>query len=191
MGDDFHNAFFAMMRYSEIPRDFSSDSLRFVEIAEDQLCHTLIDDSPSPSSETSSCGPGLPLITDAKHQNYAKSTDIKSKRKNSDGAQFVGAVQQSANGGYYNDSMLMTDSIPPNKTQSLPINATINGLDSIILSALRVSAEELAGQITLLDYPEFAAIQPDELTSCAWTKKNKHVIAPNIVAFTKRFNHTR
>lgn len=188
MGDEFNHAFIAMMRYSEIPRDFSSDSLRFVEIAEDQLCHNLIDDSPSPTSETSSCGPGLPLINDSKHQNYAKPNDIKSKRKNSDGAQFVGTVH-SVNGGYYNDSM--TDSIPSNKTQSLPINATINGLDSIILSALRVSAEELAGQITLLDFPEFAAIQPDELTSCAWTKKNKHVVAPNIVAFTKRFNHTR
>lgn len=189
MGDDFNNAFSAMMRYSEIPRDFSSDSLRFVEIAEDQICHNLLDDSPSPTSETSSCGPGLPLINDTKHQNYAKPNDIKSKRKNSDGAQFVGTVHSVSGGGYYNDSM--TDSIPPNKTQSLPINATINGLDSIILSALRVSAEELAGQITLLDFPEFAAIQPDELTSCAWTKKNKHVVAPSIVAFTKRFNHTR
>lgn len=187
MGDEFNNAFIAMMRYSEIPRDFSSDSLRFVEIAEDQICHNLLDDSPSPTSETSSCGPGLPLINDSKHQSYAN--DIKSKRKNSDGAQFVGTVHASNGGGYYNDSM--TDSIPSNKTQSLPTNATINGLDSIILSALRVSAEELAGQITLLDFPEFAAIQPDELTSCAWTKKNKHVVAPNIVAFTKRFNHTR
>lgn len=81
-------------------------------------------------------------------------------------------------------------STPPNKTQSLPLNSSINGLDSIILSALRVSPEELAGQLTLLDFPEFERIQPDELTSCAWTKKNKHIVAPNIVAFTKRFNHT-
>lgn len=82
-------------------------------------------------------------------------------------------------------------STPPNKTQSLPPNSSINGLDSIILSALRVSPEELAGQLTLLDFPEFERIQPDELTSCAWTnKKNKHIVAPNIVSFTKRFNHT-
>lgn len=63
-------------------------------------------------------------------------------------------------------------------------------MDSTIISALRVSPDELAGQITLLDFPVFAAIQPDELTSCSWTKKNKHQIAPNVVAFTRRFNHT-
>lgn len=76
------------------------------------------------------------------------------------------------------------------KSNSLPSNASIHDLDAVICSALRVSPEELANQITLLDFPVFAAIQPDELTSCTWTKKNKHVTAPNIVAFTKRFNHT-
>lgn len=78
----------------------------------------------------------------------------------------------------------------PNKTQSLPSNAK-GGLDAYVLSALRLSPDELAGQITLLDLPAFTAIQPDELTSCAWTnKKTKHIVAPNIVAFTRRFNHT-
>lgn len=79
---------------------------------------------------------------------------------------------------------------PPSKTQSLPPRTSIKNLDPVVLSALRVSADELANQITLLDFPVFAAIQPDELTSCAWTKKDKHVVTPNIVAFTKRFNHT-
>ena len=35
----------------------------------------------------------------------------------------------------------------------------------------------------------FCAIQPEELSSCKWNKKNKREIAPNIVAFISRFNH--
>lgn len=88
-------------------------------------------------------------------------------------------------------STLSPPPLPPSvKTQSLPLNASINDLDAIVLSALRLSPEELAGQITLLDFPAFSHIEPDELTSCAWTKKDKYTVAPNIVAFTKRFNHT-
>lgn len=80
---------------------------------------------------------------------------------------------------------------PPSiKTQSLPLNSSLNDLDTIILSALRISPEDLAGQITLLDFPAFESIEPDELTSCGWTKKDKYTVAPNIVAFTRRFNHT-
>ena len=33
----------------------------------------------------------------------------------------------------------------------------------------------------------FCAIQPEELSSCKWNKKNKREIAPNIVAFITRF----
>lgn len=79
---------------------------------------------------------------------------------------------------------------PSSKTQSLPTNSSISEVDAVVLSALRIPADELAGQITLLDFPAFADIQPDELTSCSWNKKNKYTVAPNIVAFTKRFNHT-
>lgn len=32
MGDPIYDVFVAMMRYSEIPRDFSSDSLRYSEV---------------------------------------------------------------------------------------------------------------------------------------------------------------
>lgn len=63
-------------------------------------------------------------------------------------------------------------------------------MDTSLLTVLRISAEELANQLTLLDFQVFSAIRADELKSCSWTKKNKQTVAPNIVAFTRRFNHT-
>lgn len=84
----------------------------------------------------------------------------------------------------------LSPSVNSHKTQSLPLNSSINDLDAMTLSALRITPEELAGQITLLDLPSFIAIQPDELSSCAWTKKDKYIVAPNVVGFTRRFNHT-
>ncbi|XP_053674945.1 ras-specific guanine nucleotide-releasing factor RalGPS1 [Anopheles nili] len=76
------------------------------------------------------------------------------------------------------------------KSYSLPPNTTISDVGSIVFSCQQVSPAELAAQITLLDFPIFNAIQPEELTGCGWTKKNKHTLAPNVVGFTKRFNHT-
>uniref|UniRef100_A0A8C4EVM0 Ras-GEF domain-containing protein n=1 Tax=Dicentrarchus labrax TaxID=13489 RepID=A0A8C4EVM0_DICLA len=39
-----------------------------------------------------------------------------------------------------------------------------------------------------MDAPVFKAIQPEELASCGWNGKEKHSLAPNVVAFTRRFN---
>uniref|UniRef100_A0A8C4DGQ4 Ral GEF with PH domain and SH3 binding motif 2 n=1 Tax=Dicentrarchus labrax TaxID=13489 RepID=A0A8C4DGQ4_DICLA len=60
--------------------------------------------------------------------------------------------------------------------------------DAVVFDVLKVTPEEYAGQITLMDAPVFKAIQPEELSSCGWNKKEKHSSAPNVVAFTRRFN---
>uniref|UniRef100_A0A8C0R1Z8 Ral GEF with PH domain and SH3 binding motif 1 n=1 Tax=Canis lupus dingo TaxID=286419 RepID=A0A8C0R1Z8_CANLU len=60
--------------------------------------------------------------------------------------------------------------------------------DAVVFDVLKVSPEEFASQITLMDIPVFKAIQPEELASCGWSKKEKHSLAPNVVAFTRRFN---
>ncbi|XP_029004386.1 ras-specific guanine nucleotide-releasing factor RalGPS2 isoform X2 [Betta splendens] len=62
--------------------------------------------------------------------------------------------------------------------------------DAVVFDVLKVTPEEYAGQITLMDTPVFKAIQPEELSSCGWNKKEKHSSAPNVVAFTRRFNQT-
>lgn len=41
---------------------------------------------------------------------------------------------------------------------------------------------------TLLISKEIFKCVSQELASCGWNKKEKHILAPNIVAFTRRFN---
>ncbi|VDO97275.1 unnamed protein product [Soboliphyme baturini] len=61
--------------------------------------------------------------------------------------------------------------------------------DPVTFSVLKVAADEIAAQLTIGDLPIFKAIKPEELTSCSWNSKNKLIVAPNVVAFIRRFNH--
>ncbi|XP_048474024.1 ras-specific guanine nucleotide-releasing factor RalGPS1-like [Rhincodon typus] len=60
--------------------------------------------------------------------------------------------------------------------------------DAVVFDILMVTPEEFASQITQLDIPSFRAIRHQELSDCSWNKKEKHTLAPNVVAFTRRFN---
>lgn len=77
------------------------------------------------------------------------------------------------------------------KSQSLPRNSSLHqfDVDATLGNVLRLPYAELAAQITLLDFKIFTGIQTEELESCGWTKKDKCVTSPNIVAFTRRFNN--
>uniref|UniRef100_A0A915Q7B8 Ras-GEF domain-containing protein n=1 Tax=Setaria digitata TaxID=48799 RepID=A0A915Q7B8_9BILA len=60
--------------------------------------------------------------------------------------------------------------------------------DPVTFDLLKVRPENIASQITLIDVPLFKAVTSQELLTGGWTKRNKHVDASNIVAFTDRFN---
>lgn len=75
------------------------------------------------------------------------------------------------------------------KTQSLPNRSCHSNYSCAVFDILRIAPEDFATQLTILDWPVFSSIQPDELTSCGWNKKNKLNVAPNVVTFSRRFNH--
>ncbi|XP_078090906.1 ras-specific guanine nucleotide-releasing factor RalGPS1-like [Mustelus asterias] len=66
--------------------------------------------------------------------------------------------------------------------------ALSKSFDAVVFDVLMVTPEQFATQITQLDLPVFRAIQPEELSGCSWNKKEKRTLAPNVVAFTRRFN---
>jgi hypothetical protein len=75
------------------------------------------------------------------------------------------------------------------KSNSLPGRCNISSPVPNARLAIEIQAEDLASQLTLLDVSVFKCIQPEELSSCSWNKKNKLTVAPNVVSFTRRFNY--
>lgn len=142
------------------------------------------------------------------HNNYSGISGVESKRSTVDNITYElsklhTVVKPTKSYGYCNKTLKYSTISSPDqvsgsgspfqKSLSLPRNSSLNlNLDRHETSSgnfLRLSVEELASQITLLDYEVFCRIESDELSSCSWTKKDKATTCPNICAFTKRFNN--
>uniref|UniRef100_A0A673HAW1 Ras-specific guanine nucleotide-releasing factor RalGPS1-like n=1 Tax=Sinocyclocheilus rhinocerous TaxID=307959 RepID=A0A673HAW1_9TELE len=86
-----------------------------------------------------------------------------------------------------NHLFIVTDSSSSESLDGRSLDSA-KSFDAVVFDMLKVTPEEFASQITLMDAPVFKAIQPEELASCGWNKKEKHSLSPNVVAFTRRFN---
>ncbi|XP_066152432.1 ras-specific guanine nucleotide-releasing factor RalGPS2 isoform X2 [Euwallacea fornicatus] len=183
---DFHNLKdqngLKMLRYSEIPREISGDSLAHLKVSENpDDVNDIIRRTDCPINPLSAGNNSL-------NECASKTSDIR-HRKSSIPVTSSGP----GSGCYYNYGNCLT-SIPAHaKTQSLPNRACHNtchqNYSCAVFDILRIPPEDFAAQLTILDWPIFSSIQPEELTSCGWNKKHKHTVAPNVVAFSRRFNH--
>ncbi|XP_059478247.1 ras-specific guanine nucleotide-releasing factor RalGPS2 isoform X3 [Neocloeon triangulifer] len=163
----------AKMRYSEMPTDYSCDNLAAMRINEDQL--------ESCWSHKSSLHKIIPIrressVNELKHLSIYKSP-------------FCGSPETLVNTTTVNYHTSSLPRCPPiHKSHSLPRGCEEHCHEAIQFNILQVPPEDFASQLTRLDIATFRSIAPDELSSCAWNKKNKLTVAPNVVAFTRRFN---
>lgn len=73
-------------------------------------------------------------------------------------------------------------------SRSIPDPKVPNNIFSPNLKLSDVDEEEIARQLTLIEFPIFARIQPSELLNQAWSQKHLKHRAPYVTAMITRFN---
>ncbi|XP_068221225.1 ras-specific guanine nucleotide-releasing factor RalGPS1-like isoform X1 [Palaemon carinicauda] len=170
---------YTKMRYSEMPRDISCDSLAALRINESVM------DSDEEEERSSGCGGGRGMAMPMCARGTSPPSSVYRKVVQETDYDTQDGMKALTKAAYSYGTL---PRIHSHKSASLPAR----GKDADtppVLDLLRVVPEDLATQITRMDFPVFKAITPEELTSCGWTKKDKLKSAPNIVEFTRRFNH--
>lgn len=170
---------YTKMRYSEMPRDISCDSLAALRINESVM------DSDDEEERSSGCGGGRGMAMPMCARGTSPPSSVYRKVVQETDYDTHDGMKALTKAAYSYGTL---PRIHSHKSASLPAR----GKDADtppVLDLLRVVPEDLATQITRMDFPVFKAITPEELTSCGWTKKDKLKSAPNIVEFTRRFNH--
>ncbi|XP_060519752.1 ras-specific guanine nucleotide-releasing factor RalGPS1 isoform X3 [Cylas formicarius] len=164
-----------MLRYSEIPRDISGDSLATLKISENPEDFKI--------SSYSKDSNNLSVIFNPRS---TKTADNKCRK-----ISMPSVSSGPGPPGTYGNCLAPVSTHV--KSSSLPNHASARwcsqNYSCAVFDILRIPPEDFAAQLTLLDLPVFLAIQPDELANCGWIKKNKLSVAPNVVAFSRRFNH--
>ncbi|RXG57735.1 Ras-specific guanine nucleotide-releasing factor RalGPS1 [Armadillidium vulgare] len=171
-----------LMKYSDNHKNLSCEKLLALRIAEDYMDS---DDGDERESRCSSVrGMSIPMCTrgTSPPSSVYKKVATDPEWDTSDGVKALTKAVYSYGTLPRSQQTLrrttnFTSSTPKQEDRSKPIEI------------LKVNPEELAAQITLMDIPIFRSITPEELTSCGWTKREKLILAPNVVEFTRRFNN--
>ncbi|XP_025197250.1 ras-specific guanine nucleotide-releasing factor RalGPS1-like isoform X3 [Melanaphis sacchari] len=174
----------AKMRYADMPRDVSIDNFPSLNVSEKVKSKAYDDDDKLEH-----------LVSNTE---YRKLTTYNSLKKNPSNFSTPSFEQRHRR----RLSETLTCGLARQcKTHSLPCNMTLKHPYSVspvdekdvdkakgVLSP-GILPEDWAAQLTLLDLSIFSQISPEELSSCSWNKKQKLEVAPNVVAFTRQFNH--